>query len=139
MYTAKICKQEIKEKKMKEMKAIVFKGVEQVEYETVPIPEVLVGWTLVKISHAGICGSDMTIYHGKHPRAKAPLIMGHEFSGYVESEHPEFAKGTLVTCFPYKKISAHFISRKNKMATLLLPSANANKIKKIWIYVKKLR
>ena len=86
---------------MKEMKAIVFKGVKQVEYETVPIPEVLEGWTLVKISHAGICGSDMTIYHGKHPRAKAPLIMGHEFSGYVESEHPEFAKGTLVTCFPY--------------------------------------
>lgn len=83
------------------MKAIVFKGTEQVECEIVPVPEVPEGWTLVRVSHAGICGSDMTIYKGRHPRAKAPLIMGHEFSGYVVSPHPEFAEGTLVTCFPY--------------------------------------
>ena len=30
-------------------------------------------------------GSDIHIYKGTHPRAKAPLIMGHEFIGTIES------------------------------------------------------
>lgn len=39
---------------------------------------------LIKVSYAGICGTDMGIYFGKHPRAQAPLTMGHEFSGVIE-------------------------------------------------------
>ena len=39
---------------------------------------------LIKVSYAGICGTDMMIYSGKHPRAKAPLAMGHEFSGRIQ-------------------------------------------------------
>jgi (R,R)-butanediol dehydrogenase / meso-butanediol dehydrogenase / diacetyl reductase len=42
------------------------------------------GEALVKVSYAGICGTDMMIYFGKHPRARAPLAMGHEFSGIIE-------------------------------------------------------
>ncbi|MBS4173151.1 alcohol dehydrogenase catalytic domain-containing protein [Bacillus sp. FJAT-49736] len=41
------------------------------------------GEALIKVSFAGICGTDMMIYAGKHPRAKAPLALGHEFSGVV--------------------------------------------------------
>lgn len=47
-----------------------------------------------------ICGSDLTIFLGAHPRAKAPLIMGHEFSGYLEQDIPDMPKGTLVTVDP---------------------------------------
>ncbi|MDR3231957.1 MAG: alcohol dehydrogenase catalytic domain-containing protein [Synergistaceae bacterium] len=83
------------------MKGIVFEGTKKLAVKDLPVPEVKEGWVLIKVSHAGICGSDMTIYFGKHPRAKAPLVMGHEFSGYVASPHPEFSKGTLVTVFPY--------------------------------------
>ncbi|WP_258000329.1 zinc-dependent alcohol dehydrogenase [Bacillus sp. Marseille-P3661] len=39
---------------------------------------------LIKVAYAGICGTDMMIYSGKHPRAKAPLAAGHEFSGVIE-------------------------------------------------------
>jgi len=83
------------------MKGIVFEGKEKLSVKELPIPVVKEGWVLVKVSHAGICGSDMTIYFGKHPRAKAPLVLGHEFSGYIASQHPVFPEGTLVTVYPY--------------------------------------
>lgn len=83
------------------MKAIVYEGPQKVAYKEVPMIEPKEGWTLIKVSHAGVCGSDMTIFSGKHPRAKAPLIMGHEFSGYIASFNPKFPEGTLVTVFPY--------------------------------------
>lgn len=83
------------------MRAIVYEGIKRVAYKEVPVPELKEGWTLIRVSHAGICGSDMTIFSGKHPRAKVPLIMGHEFSGYIASEHPDIAQGTLVTVYPY--------------------------------------
>ena len=83
------------------MRAIVFEGLETVNLRDVPKPIPQEGWTLIRVSHAGICGSDMTIYYGKHPRAKAPLIMGHEFSGYIASPNPDFPEGTLVAVFPY--------------------------------------
>ena len=82
------------------MKAIVFTGPGQVEMRQVPKPEVPDGWALIRVSHAGICGSDLTIFSGAHPRAKAPLVMGHEFSGYLEQDIPNISKGTLVTVNP---------------------------------------
>lgn len=83
------------------MIALLFDGPGQVSYREIPRPELKDGWTLIRVSHAGVCGSDMTIFAGKHPRAKAPLVMGHEFSGYIASPHPEYTMGTLVTVFPY--------------------------------------
>lgn len=56
----------------------------QVEMTEREIPTPKDGEALIKVSYAGICGTDMMIYHGLHPRAKAPLILGHEFSGVVE-------------------------------------------------------
>ena len=83
------------------MKAIVYEGAKQVAVRDVPKPEPRDGWALVKISHAGICGTDLNIYAGTHPRAKAPLVMGHEFSGTLESDGvPGIPKGTPVTVYP---------------------------------------
>jgi 2-desacetyl-2-hydroxyethyl bacteriochlorophyllide A dehydrogenase len=83
------------------MKAIVYEGPKQITVRDVPKPEPREGWALVKVSHAGICGTDNNIYFGLHPRAKAPLIMGHEFSGVLESDDvPGIAKGSRVTVYP---------------------------------------
>ncbi|MCL2601375.1 MAG: alcohol dehydrogenase catalytic domain-containing protein [Treponema sp.] len=38
---------------------------------------------LVKVMAAGICGSDMHIYHGTSPVATYPRVMGHEIVGVV--------------------------------------------------------
>lgn len=82
------------------MKAIRYHGPEKISVDHIEKPERKQGWALIKVAYAGICGTDMTIYMGKHPRAKGPLVMGHEFSGYiVESE--KYKKGELVTVYPY--------------------------------------
>ena len=31
----------------------------------------------------GICGSDIHVYHGKHPFTKYPVTQGHEVSGEI--------------------------------------------------------
>ena len=38
---------------------------------------------LVKIMNIGICGSDIHVYHGKHPFTKYPVTQGHEVSGEI--------------------------------------------------------
>lgn len=67
------------------MKALIYDGPKRIRVAEVYEPQPLSGEALIKVSYAGICGTDMHIYHGTHPRAKAPLVMGHEFSGKVVS------------------------------------------------------
>lgn len=49
----------------------------------IPIPNLDVGQLLIKIEVAGVCGSDVHIWHGKDPRVKLPMILGHEGIGIV--------------------------------------------------------
>ncbi|SDX99125.1 2-desacetyl-2-hydroxyethyl bacteriochlorophyllide A dehydrogenase [Evansella caseinilytica] len=66
------------------MKAGIYQGTRQLEVAEVAVPSIAMDEALIKMSYAGICGTDMMIYSGLHPRASAPLIMGHEFSGVIE-------------------------------------------------------
>lgn len=66
------------------MKAAVLTEYRKVEWIDVPNPQVKDSEVLIKISYAGICGSDQHIFEGQfHPRTKLPLIAGHEFAGTV--------------------------------------------------------
>ncbi len=40
---------------------------------------------LMKIHNIGICGTDIHVWHGKHPFTSYPVIQGHEFSAIVEA------------------------------------------------------
>lgn len=82
------------------MKAIQFLSANKIGVNEVTMPEVPEGWGLIKVSHAGICGTDLNIYTGTHPRAKEGLIMGHEFSGEMAEDAKGFPKGTRVTVYP---------------------------------------
>ena len=82
------------------MKAIQFLEANHIGVCDVDMPKVPEGWALIKVSHAGICGTDLNIYAGTHPRAKAPLTMGHEFSGVVAQDCERFPAGTRVTVYP---------------------------------------
>lgn len=82
------------------MKSILYKEAKQVEVGEKVKPEIGPGEVLIKVAYAGICGSDMIIYQGVHPRAKAPLVMGHEFSGVIEKGHSTLPPGTPVTVYP---------------------------------------
>ena len=50
------------------------------EMET-PIPAA--GEVLVKIERIGVCGSDIHVWHGKHPFTSYPVTQGHEVSGAI--------------------------------------------------------
>lgn len=84
------------------MKAGLYIEAKQVKVDQIDKPTLLPGEALVKVSFAGICGTDMMIYAGKHPRAKAPLVMGHEFSGVIEEINgvADFSVGERVVIEP---------------------------------------
>lgn len=84
------------------MKAGVYVSEAKAVMQQKAKPVIKEGEALVKVSHAGICGTDMMIYFGKHPRAQAPLTMGHEFSGVIEEirGETEFSVGDRVAVEP---------------------------------------
>lgn len=74
------------------MKAAVIYGVKDVKIEEVNEPSVSKKDVKVKVSWAGICGSDLHAYHyglgiptepNELTGVQAPLVLGHEFAGTV--------------------------------------------------------
>ncbi len=76
------------------MKAYVLKGIGQLEYEDVPMPQLQSGWAIVQTGAAGICGSDIPRIF-KTGTYHFPMIPGHEFSGKVVKISDEKHKGWL--------------------------------------------
>ncbi|BBL93419.1 dehydrogenase [Thermus thermophilus] len=67
------------------MRAVVFQGKEQVAVGEVPPPSIQHPLdALVRVHLAGICGSDLHLYHGKIPLPPGS-VLGHEFVGQVEA------------------------------------------------------
>lgn len=59
-----------------------------IEFGNVEVPEPGEGQVLLRIHRIGICGSDMHVYHGKHPFTPYPVVQGHEFSAVIEKVGP---------------------------------------------------
>jgi L-iditol 2-dehydrogenase len=63
------------------MQASVYRGVNDVRLETVPVPQIGPGEILLRVHTCGICGTDLKkIATGSH---SAPRIFGHETSGVI--------------------------------------------------------
>ncbi|OLT06597.1 hypothetical protein BJF90_16140 [Pseudonocardia sp. CNS-004] len=71
------------------MRAAVWTGPGRVDVRDVPYPRVPDGWLLLRVEYGGICGTDLSIVAGKHPRAAAPLVLGHEIVGIVVRTGPD--------------------------------------------------
>jgi len=86
------------------MKAAYYEGHETIRIgECTPVaPEA--GQVQIEVSHCGICGTDLHIFHGKMDRrVRVPLVMGHEMSGRIAAlgEGVEgYAIGERVTVRP---------------------------------------
>jgi 2-desacetyl-2-hydroxyethyl bacteriochlorophyllide A dehydrogenase len=66
------------------MKAARVISPRNLEICEVPMPEITNGEeVLIKVKAAGICGSDIHIYHGTSPVATYPRIIGHEVVGEI--------------------------------------------------------
>jgi L-iditol 2-dehydrogenase len=66
------------------MKAMVLRAPSNLALDDIAQPHVPTGHVLVRITHSGLCGTDLKIYKGAIP-AQYPLIMGHEMVGEVVS------------------------------------------------------
>jgi L-iditol 2-dehydrogenase len=82
------------------MLAAVYRGVNDVRLETVPVPEIAAGELLVRVHTCGVCGTDLKkIATGSH---SAPRIFGHETSGVVAAVGAgvtKFSPGERVVVF----------------------------------------
>jgi D-arabinose 1-dehydrogenase-like Zn-dependent alcohol dehydrogenase len=60
--------------------------------EEFEIPELSPGAALLKVANAGVCGTDVHLWHGKLAGVPYPLIPGHEVVGTIESLGPKVVK-----------------------------------------------
>ncbi|MHA2131959.1 MAG: zinc-dependent alcohol dehydrogenase [Promethearchaeota archaeon] len=85
------------------MKQEVMTAPGKVEFRDIPIPELHKNEVLVRIMRIGVCGSDLHVYHGKHPYTDYPVTQGHEVSGKIEkigSNVKNLKSGDKVTIQP---------------------------------------
>lgn len=84
----------------KMMKAVVYRGRQDVRLETVTVPQIGRGEILVRVHTCGICGTDLKkIATGSH---SVPRIFGHETAGDIAAVGPDvsdFKVGERVMLF----------------------------------------
>jgi L-iditol 2-dehydrogenase len=54
-----------------------------IEFRNVPAPEINAEEVLIEMKRIGVCGSDIHVYHGKHPYTSYPVVQGHEVAGVI--------------------------------------------------------
>jgi L-iditol 2-dehydrogenase len=99
------------------MRAAVYRALDDVRTETVPVPEIGPGEVLVRIDTCGICGTDLKKIHtGSHP---APRVFGHEMAGTIAAIGEGvrgFAVGDRVMAFHHIPCGECFYCRKQTFA-----------------------
>lgn len=99
------------------MRAAVYRGVNDVRVETVPVPEIGKGEILIRVAACGICGTDLKKIHtGSH---SAPRIFGHETAGTVVAVGEgvsKFAVGDRVMAFHHIPCGDCYYCRKKTFA-----------------------
>jgi len=103
------------------MQAAVYRGINDIRIETLPVPAIGPGELLVKIATCGICGTDLKKIHmGSH---SAPRIFGHEMAGTivrVGSGVSRFRLGERVMVFHHVPCGHCYYCRKQTPAQCLV-------------------
>src|SRR6201998_2583700 len=85
---------------MRAMRAGAFNGYEELKLVDLPKPVVTDGKVLVQFTAAGVTPLDYTILSGNFHHSKAPLVLGNEGAGVVETGGgPDFPAGSRVMFF----------------------------------------
>jgi L-iditol 2-dehydrogenase len=99
------------------MRAAVYRGVNNVRVETVPVPEIGAGEVLIRVAACGVCGTDLKKIHtGSH---SAPRIFGHETAGTIAAVGEGvrgFAVGDRVMVFHHIPCGECYYCRKKTFA-----------------------
>lgn len=87
------------------MKRMFLKSYMNMVPEEVEKPVPGKGEVLVRVAKLGVCGSDISAYYGKHPYIPFEIVLGHEFTGYIDAIGPDTAApavGARVTVLPHR-------------------------------------
>jgi L-iditol 2-dehydrogenase len=99
------------------MRAAVYRGVNDMRVETVPVPRIGRGELLIRIATCGVCGTDLKKIHmGSH---SAPRIFGHEMAGVVAQVGEgvtDFTVGDRVMSFHHVPCGECYYCRKQTPA-----------------------
>lgn len=85
------------------MKRATMTAPGQIEISEASVPAPGPGEVLLAIQRIGVCGSDIHVFHGKHPYTSYPVVQGHEFSALVAAVGPSvsgISPGDKVTAMP---------------------------------------
>jgi threonine dehydrogenase-like Zn-dependent dehydrogenase len=80
----------------------------------IAVPTISAGEALVRVEACGICGSDLGIVAGVHPRARVPLTLGHEFCGTIVEQAGSGSSlqvGDRVTAWPLVSCGVCWVCR----------------------------
>ncbi len=99
------------------MRAAVYRGIDEVVCENIPVPKIGAGEVLVRIDTCGVCGTDLKKIHtGSHA---APRVFGHEMAGTVAEVGKGvagFGVGDRVMAFHHIPCGKCFYCRKGTFA-----------------------
>jgi NADPH2:quinone reductase len=85
---------------MRAIRAEAFEGYAGLKLVDLPRPEAAEGRLLVRLTAAGVTPLDHTILEGGMPRVRAPLVLGCEGAGVVQTQgDPDFPAGSRVMFF----------------------------------------
>jgi L-iditol 2-dehydrogenase len=90
-------------KRRETVKQAIMTAPGEIRIHDVAVPAPGPGEVLLRIQRIGVCGSDVHVYHGKHPYISYPVVQGHEHSASVEAVGPGItglAPGMKVTSMP---------------------------------------
>jgi 2-desacetyl-2-hydroxyethyl bacteriochlorophyllide A dehydrogenase len=81
-----------------------------------PLPKPADNEVLLRVKRVGVCGTDMHIFTGDQPYLSYPRVMGHEFSGVIESapRGSSLAAGDEVFVMPYMSCGMCIACRQGK-------------------------
>ena len=74
-------------KQLSSMRALVFRGPNQIAVEQVPAPRAGYGEAVIRITLTTICGTDLHILKGEYP-VRPGLVLGHEPVGVIHEVGP---------------------------------------------------
>ncbi len=67
------------------MRQAVMTAPGEIAFRDVEVPLPGKGQVQIRVQRIGVCGSDIHVFHGKHPFVTYPLIQGHEYAGLIEA------------------------------------------------------
>ena len=99
------------------MQAAVYRGVDDVRVEEVPVPTIGAGEVLLRVAACGVCGTDLKKIHtGSHA---GPRVFGHETAGTIAAVGEGvtgFAPGDRAMVFHHVPCGACYYCRKKTFA-----------------------